>query len=431
MTLSAHRPEPLRRAMDRRTLLAASGVGGLGLVSLVSGCGTPPQGKGHQDPQGGKSTAPEQPAEPTPTPTPDPVRLQPSITDGTSDVPVDTRLKVTAQNGTVQKVSLAHKGKDREGNAQTFTVQGTISKDGTSWRASGLLDPDATYTLAMTGTNAAGAETTTKTKFSTQALTLDEQIFPSLYPLDGMTLGIGAPVILTFDLPVKDRAAFEKNLKVTSEPAQPGGWHWYSDTEVHYRPRTYWKKGTKVTVRANLNGVNAGGGKYGQESASTSFTIGRAVVTKIDIKKMQARVWIDSKLARTIPVSSGKPGFTTRSGTKVISQMLRHTKMRSETVGINEGDPEYYDMDVEYAMRITNSGEFLHAAPWNAGLFGVQNGSHGCVGMSTSDARWLFGNVRVGDPVEMTGSDRGLEKGNGWTDWDMSWKQFKKGSALA
>ncbi|MGO1975145.1 MAG: Ig-like domain-containing protein, partial [Propionibacteriaceae bacterium] len=395
MTLPPHRQTPLlrspdRRIMDRRTMLATTGLGGLGLVSALSGCGTPPDPRAKETP----GPAATKPAEPTPTPTPNPVELEPSITDGTTDVAVDTRVTVKARNGTVQQVSLAHQGKDRDGKEQTFTVDGRLTEDGSEWRASTLLDPEATYTLAMTGTNAGGTETSTRTKFTTKALTLDEQIFPSLYPLDQMTLGIGAPVILNFDLPVKDRKSFEKNLHVTSEPSQPGSWHWYSDTEVHFRPKNYWRKGSKVTVTANLNGVNAGSGRYGQEAATASFTIGRAVVTKINIKKMQARVWIDSKLARTIPVSCGKPGFTTRSGIKVISQKLRHTEMASETIGINEGDPEYYDMDVEYAMRITNSGEFLHAAPWNSGLFGVRNGSHGCIGMSTADARWLFENVR-------------------------------------
>lgn len=426
------RPIQLARTpLGRRTLLATAGVGGLGLVSALSGCGTPPSSHAEEQPTPGPTKEPEATTEPSPSPTPDPVEFEPSIADGETDVAVDTRVSVKAHNGTMQKVSLAHRGKDRDGNKKTFTVQGNLSEDGSTWRARTLLDPDATYTLAVTGANEAGTESTAKTKFTTQSLTLDEQIFPSLYPLDGMTLGIGAPVILNFDLPVKDRKNFEKHLKVTSKPSQPGTWHWYSDTEVHYRPRTYWKKGTRVTVTADLNGVKAGGGRYGQEATSASFTVGRAVVVKINIRKMQARVWIDSKLARTIPISAGKPGFTTRSGTKVISQMLRRTKMASETIGIDKDDPEYYDLDVEYAMRITNSGEFLHAAPWNNAIFGVRNGSHGCVGMSTANARWLFQNVRVGDVVEMTGSDRGLEKGNGWTDWNLSWSEFKKGSALA
>jgi hypothetical protein len=58
------------------------------------------------------------------------------------------------------------------------------------------------------------------------------------------------------------------------------------------------------------------------------------------------------------------------------------------------------------------------------------NASHGCIGMSTADAEWLFNQVKIGDPVITTGTARGLEQGNGWTDWDISYSQYKKGSAL-
>ena len=41
-------------------------------------------------------------------------------------------------------------------------------------------------------------------------------------------------------------------------------------------------------------------------------------------------------------------------------------------------------------MRETNSGEFLHAAPWSVGSQGNANVSHGCTGMSTANAQWLY-----------------------------------------
>ena len=48
----------------------------------------------------------------------------------------------------------------------------------------------------------------------------------------------GMPVIVTFDLPVTDRALFEKHMHVTSTPAQRGSWYWLSDREAHFRPAT-------------------------------------------------------------------------------------------------------------------------------------------------------------------------------------------------
>ena len=204
--------------------------------------------------------------------------------------------------------------------------------------------------------------------------------------------------------------------------------YWYGDRVVHFRPKTYWKPGTKVKVKANLNGVSAGRGVYGQNSTSTSFTVGRSVITKVNLASHQAKVYISGKLVRSIPISAGKAGWRTRSGTKLIMEKLYAHRMTNQMIGAKET----YDFNVHYAMRVTNSGEFLHAAPWKEGKgqFGVVNTSHGCVGMSTANARWLYGKVKIGDVVVTTGSNRGLEQGNGLSDWNISYSQYKKGSAL-
>ncbi len=106
--------------------------------------------------------------------------------------------------------------------------------------------------------------------------------------------------------------------------------------------------------------------------------------------------------------------------------------MDAATVGIKKKDPEYYNIsNVKYAQRVTFTGEFLHGAPWSTYAQGSSNVSHGCVGMSVKDAGWLFKRTHRGDPVEVTGTKRGLEPGNGWTDWDVSFAEYKQGSALA
>jgi lipoprotein-anchoring transpeptidase ErfK/SrfK len=105
--------------------------------------------------------------------------------------------------------------------------------------------------------------------------------------------------------------------------------------------------------------------------------------------------------------------------------------MRSETVGIGQGSPEYYDLDnVQYAMRLTYSGEFIHAAPWSVGSQGRANVSHGCTGMSTANAKWLYDLSRRGDVVEYSGTNRPMELGNGYGDWNQSFAEYAKGSAL-
>ena len=116
----------------------------------------------------------------------------------------------------------------------------------------------------------------------------------------------------------------------------------------------------------------------------------------------------------------------------MIIEKFKTKRMDSETIGIGKNNPEYYNLsDVKYAMRLTYSGEFLHAAPWSVGYQGHDNVSHGCTGMSTDNAKWLYDLSRRGDVVEYTGSDRPMTLTNGYGDWNESYSQWKQGSALA
>lgn len=364
------------------------------------------------------------------TPVTPPVVMTSSPAQGATDVAVDTIATVSAVHGTLTDVALNGRGKDAKGAAFTDAVDGELGADGISWTAASRLEPNATYTAVMTGNDVDGEQVVSSSTFSTQELTLKQQSFPILYPAGGGSYGVAMPIIVRFDLPVKNRASFQRHMKVSATPAQNGSWSWLTTTEAHYRPKNFWRPGTKVAVNIDVNSLPAGDGIYGQLSRQLNFTIGNSLITRVNLASHYATVTINGKTVRNIPVSGGKSGFTTRSGTKVITEKLATTTMRSETVGIAATGPEGYDLKVKYAMRITNSGEFLHAAPWNGGNFGRRNASHGCVGMSTSDAGWLFNRAQVGDPVVVRGTGRSLESGNGITDGNISWDQFAKGSAL-
>jgi len=230
---------------------------------------------------------------------------------------------------------------------------------------------------------------------------------------------------------VTDKATIEKHLSVTSTPKQTGAWHWISDHEVHWRPKSYWRAGTDVAVDVDINSVPAGAGIFGQEDRHVEFHVGSANIYKVNAQTHQMQVFSDGQLLRTIPITTGKPGFITRSGVKVIIEKFRRHRMNSETIGIGRDNPEYYDLDnVEYAMRVTYSGEFVHAAPWSVGSQGYANVSHGCTGMSTSNAGWLYSISKRGDVVEYTGTDRQMEFTNGYGDWNESFATYAKGSAL-
>jgi lipoprotein-anchoring transpeptidase ErfK/SrfK len=385
---------------------------------VLAGCGTgsgaSPQSAGGHHPKGSSST-PTGPA---------PVRasVTSNVSRGATDVPVDQRVQVTADHATLSSVTVS---------SRSGSVPGRMSADKSSWSAGTLLEPGTSYTVTAAAKTDSGQPLNRVTRFRTAALTLDQQTYPSIAPLNGETVGVGMPVIVTFDVPVTNRASIERHLHVASAPAQRGSWHWISDTEVHWRPATYWKAGTRVTVNADINSVPAGNGIYGELDRQVQFTVGDAHIYKVDAKTDEMRVYSNGRLLRTVPVTTGKPGFVTRSGTKIIIEKDRHKRMNSETIGIDPNGPNGYNIgDVEFAMRLTYTGEFLHAAPWSVADQGHDNVSHGCTGMSTSNAGWLYHMSLRGDVVVTTGTTRHMTLTNGYGDWNESFAQYQQGSAL-
>lgn len=350
--------------------------------------------------------------------------LRVSTNAGRAAVPVDHELEVTARNGSLTKVTVT---------SAAGRLPGELNRQGSAWRATGRLEPGRQYVVRAVGEDSDGRRTTRTQKLRTEDLTLDEQTYPSVAPLDGETVGVGMPVVVTFDVPVSDRASFERHMTVTSTPKQPGSWHWMSDYEAHWRPKSYWRTGTDVSVDVDVNSVAAGNGIYGQESRRVDFTVGDANIYKVNMDTYQMQVFSNGALLRTIPITTGEePKFTTRSGVKVIVEKFRSKRMNSETVGIDPNGPDGYNIgNVEYAMRVTYSGEFVHAAPWSVGSQGSANVSHGCTGMSTADAAWLYNMTKRGDVLEYTGTDRWMTLDNGYGDWNADFATYAQGSALS
>ncbi len=397
------------RSARRRTTAAVAVLS----LAVLAGCST-----SVTDPEGGPGSAGAPAA--AETPKPEPVRLSTSFTDATA-VPIDSPVTVSASGATLEDVRVS---------SPTGELAGAV--EGGSWTSSALLEPGTDYVIKADATRADGSTLERSRSFHTIDLTLDEQTFAAIAPLDGETVGVGMPVIVTFDLPVADQALFEKNMHVTSVPAQRGSWYWLSDREAHWRPKSYWKAGTDVTVDIDVNSLPAGNGIYGQESRSIGFHVGDSVVSKVDVRAHTLRTFVNGQLARTMPISAGKAGWETRSGTKVIIEKFRRKRMNAATIGVDKDDPEYYNLaDVQYALRVTYSGEFLHAAPWSTGSQGSANVSHGCVGMSVADAGWLYDHTSRGDVVEVTGSARSMTLENGYGDWNLSFADWKAGSALS
>ena len=342
-------------------------------------------------------------------------------------VDIDKLVNVKASDGTITSVVLKAKGEKK-----SSPIKGSFSDDKATWTADARLEPNTTYTMRVVGTNDDGTKKTEKSTFSTIAVSDDQEVYPSMSPIAGSEVGVGMPILVYFDHAVTNRAAIERAMTITTDAdkAIPGSWNWISDTEVHYRPKHFWPTDTKITAHLDINSVKAGPDLYGQESRTITFhTAKDRVVSTVDVNGHKMTVRINGKVARTIPVTTGMDGLETRRGWKVIMEQFYEKSMSAP--GLEPGDPGYYEVpDVYYAQRVTYSGEFLHAAPWSEGSQGSANVSHGCTGMSTDEAKWLYDISHVGDPVHFINSARPLEPGNGWTDWDESWKDYKAGSAL-
>jgi lipoprotein-anchoring transpeptidase ErfK/SrfK len=390
-------------------------------AALLSACEA-----GSADPEGGTGEEGTASASASESAAAEVAGIRINVERGARDVPVDTLLRIAATHGRLSTVTVT-------GGGDVGTLEGSISGDGGVWKTDDRLEPATTYAVEATVRGTDGDVVKRRSRFTTRELSLDQQTYPSVAPLAGETVGVGMPVIVNFDVPVTDRASFEQHMTVTSTPAQVGGWYWLSDQVAHYRPKKYWKAGTQVSVDVDINSVPAGGGIYGQESRQVDFTVGDAHVYKVDMDAHHMEVLSNGKLLRTLPVTTGEePKFTTRSGIKVIMEKYDAKRMNSETVGIPADSADGYDIDnVQWAMRVTSSGEFIHAAPWSVGSQGSANVSHGCTGMSTDNADWLYHMSVRGDVVEYVGTDRDIEPGNGWSDWNLSWSEYQEGSALA
>jgi lipoprotein-anchoring transpeptidase ErfK/SrfK len=336
-------------------------------------------------------------------------------------VAVNEVVQVSAEGGTLDSVTI---------KSDTGQLTGAMDGNG-AWVARESLAPGTTYVVTSVARTADGQQRSEQSKFSTQDLPLDKLTYPSLAPLAGETVGVGMPVIVTFDVPVTDKKSIQKHMSVTSSPAQVGSWHWLNDQEAHWRPKNYWTSGTKVAVDIDIKSVPAGKGVYGQVNRHIDFQVGIGNIFKVNAQTHQMQAFSNGSLVRTIPITTGKPGFTTRSGVKVIIEKFASKRMNSETVGIAADSPEAYDIDnVKWAMRLTYSGEFIHGAPWSVGSQGNANVSHGCTGMSDANAKWLYAIAKRGDVVEYVGTDRPMTLDNGYGDWNQPFAEYAQGSAL-
>ncbi|MET0235274.1 MAG: Ig-like domain-containing protein [Kibdelosporangium sp.] len=308
-------------------------------------------------------------------------------------------------------------------NPEGKKLEGAIAPDKLSWASTERLGYGKTYTYAA---KAAGSDNKTvelKGTFST--INPAKQIRATVNPVDNATVGVGMPVSVKFNEAPKDKAAAEKALKIETTPKVEGAWAWISATQVDWRPKEYWPANTKVSVEANLYGVNYGNG-YGRADVTSKFSIGRNQVLKVNTPEHNLKVFRDGALAATYPASNGKdadPELNTPNGTLIV--------MTKEPIG-DFSNPKYGYTNVKkkWSLRISNHGEYLHENMENAANIGKANTSHGCVNLLENDAKALFDSALIGDPVEVTGSKAAMPTTSDVNDWLFSWDKWKTMSAI-
>ncbi|MFG3145697.1 Ig-like domain-containing protein [Streptomyces sp. M41(2017)] len=354
--------------------------------------------------------------------------------------PKDGSDNASINNGTAVTVS---KGKLTSVTMQTSTgtaVAGRISADKKSWKPTAQLSRATTYKIAAEAADSSGRVAHENASFAT--VSPANSFIGNFTPEDGSTVGVGMPVSINFDKAITNKAEVQKGISVSSSSGQEVVGHWFSANRLDFRPEDYWTGGSTVTLKLNLDGVEGANGVYGVQQKTVTFKIGRNQVSVVDAQTKTMKVMHDGKTIKSIPISAGSPENKTYQGQMVISEKFKETRMDGSTVGFknDDGKGEYDIKDVPHAMRLSNSGTFIHGNYWGAkSIFGSANTSHGCVGMSdtkgagdpNTPAAWFYNNSLIGDVVVVKNTgDKTIAPDNGLNGWNLDWAAWKAGSAV-
>ncbi|WEP00309.1 Ig-like domain-containing protein [Streptomyces sp. FXJ1.172] len=350
-----------------------------------------------------------------------------SAKDGSTGASINaTGVKVSDGKLTDVKMTVAGSGQ---------SVAGAISADGSSWRPKAQLERGTKYEVAATAKDANGRTAAANSIFTT--VTSANSFIGTYTPDDGSTVGVGMPVSFTFDKAITDKKAVQSHITVNASSGQQVAGHWFGDQRLDFRPQEYWKAGSKVTMKIDLDGVQGTSGVYGVQKKTVSFTVGRSQVSTVDASTQMMTVVRDGKTIKTVPISAGSAQHTTYNGQMVISEKFVQTRMNGSTVGFGG---EYDIADVPHAMRLTSSGTFIHGNYWydkGNPPFGSAGTSHGCVGLADvqgaqgdTSAKWFYDNSLIGDVVIVKNSpDSTVAPDNGLNGWNMPWSAWTAGSA--
>lgn len=120
---------------------------------------------------------------------------------------------------------------------------------------------------------------------------------------------------------------------------------------------------------------------------------------EVNVDRQKLYAYTGSSVIREFDCVTGRIGKSTEPG--IFTILRKHQKYVSKTYGAR----------MDYAMFFTTDGKAIHQSQlvWIRSMAMVyigENvigpiGSHGCVGLTENDAKWLFGETPVGTIVEV------------------------------
>jgi lipoprotein-anchoring transpeptidase ErfK/SrfK len=367
---------------------------------------------------------------------PGPAQITVTPGEGAHDVDPVAPVLVKADAGTLTEVRMV--------NESGKSVDGVMTPDNTAWKPTVPLGYGRTYTVTVTARGPNGVAATQSSSFSTlQPSNQTKVTFTTTSEAalkDGGTYGVGTVVVAHFDEQITDRAAAERQLNITTDPKVEGSWFWVDGQNAHWRPEHYYAPGTTVTAEAKIYGIALGNGLFGQDDSRVSFRIGDAHVSIADDATKQVSVFDNGTLVRTMPTSMGMGGtenvaghaisLWTPPGVYTVLDKGNPVVMDSSTFGLPKNSRLGYRETINYAVKISTDGIYLHELDATVWAQGHQDTSHGCLNLNADNAKWFYGFSVPGDVVEIrnTGGPPLQLAQNG--DWTLSWDQWREGSAL-
>jgi lipoprotein-anchoring transpeptidase ErfK/SrfK len=147
---------------------------------------------------------------------------------------------------------------------------------------------------------------------------------------------------------------------------------------------------------------------FGTENVQAS-TAGKIII--VSLSQGQLSAYDNGDLVYTSLVVTGRPGLETPTGTYHVFAKLSPTTFRSPWP---PSSPYYYPPTyINFALEFRAGGYFLHDSWWHTvygpgtngwhrdPIYGWQYGSHGCVSMPFSAAKWLYYWAPIGTTVQI------------------------------